>query len=186
MALDICKAFDRVWNADLLQKLVSYANSDQIFGFIFSLLSNRWLLMVLDGKSAHKYPVNGGIYADATVYSKCDQAYDLWQHLEFASEIESDLRDTADWARKWLVDFNTGKTQIVSFDRFINTGAYDVKMDESVLEEKSFFKMLGLTFFSKFDWGSYIISVAKTASKKIGVTICSMKFLSPEVALYFY
>ena len=59
-------------------------------------------------------------------------------------------------------------------------------MDESVLEEKSFFKMLGLTFFSKFDWGSYIISVAKTASKKIGVTICSMKFLSPEVALYFY
>ena len=96
MALDICKAFDRVWNADLLQKVVSYASSDQIFGFIFSLLSNRWLLMVLDGKSAHKYPVNGGIYADATVYSKCDQAYDLWQHLEFASEIESDLRDTAD------------------------------------------------------------------------------------------
>ena len=90
MARDICKAFDRVWNADLLQKLVSYANSDQIFGFIFSLLSNRWLLMVLDGKSSQKYPVNGAIYADATVYSKCDQAYDLWQHLEFASEIESD------------------------------------------------------------------------------------------------
>ena len=142
--------------------------------------------MVLDGKSSHKYPVNGGIYADATVYSKCNQVYDLWQHLEFASETESDLRDTADWARKWLVDFNTGKTQIVSFDRFINTGAYDVKMDESVLEEKSFFKMLGLTFFSKFGWQSYIISVARTASKKIGVTTCSMKFFSPEVALYLF
>ena len=46
--------------------------------------------------------------------------------------------------------------------------------------------MLGLTFSSKLDWGSYIISIAKTASKKIGTLICSMKFLSPEVALYLY
>ena len=46
--------------------------------------------------------------------------------------------------------------------------------------------MLGLTFFSKLDWGSYITSIAKTASRKIGALIQSMKFLSPEVALYFY
>ena len=59
-------------------------------------------------------------------------------------------------------------------------------MDRSVLEEKSSFKMLGLTFSSKLYWGSYIVSIAKTASKKIGVLIQSMKFLSPEVALYLY
>ena len=59
-----------------------------------------------------------------------------------------------DWGRKWLVDFNTGKTQLVLFDRSNNTGAIDVKMDGSVLEEKSFFKMLGLTLSSKLDWGS--------------------------------
>ena len=46
--------------------------------------------------------------------------------------------------------------------------------------------MLGLTFSSELDWGSYIISIAKTASKKIGALIRSMKFLSPEVALYLY
>ena len=56
-------------------------------------------------------------------------------------------------------------------------------MDGSVLEEKSFFKILGLTFFSKLDWD---ISIAKTASKKIGALICCMKFLFPEVALYLY
>ena len=44
--------------------------------------------------------------------------------------------------------------------------------------------MLGLTFSFKLDWGSYIISVAITVSKKIWVLITSMKFLSPEVALY--
>ena len=59
-------------------------------------------------------------------------------------------------------------------------------MDGSVLEEKSSFRMLGLTFSSKLDWGSYIISIAKTASKKIGSLICSMKFLSSEVTLYLY
>ena len=46
--------------------------------------------------------------------------------------------------------------------------------------------MLGLTLSSKLDWSSYIISIAKTASKKIGALIRSMKFLSPEVALYLY
>ena len=46
--------------------------------------------------------------------------------------------------------------------------------------------MLGLTFSSKLDWGSYIIYIAKIASKKIEDLICSMKFLSPEVALYLY
>ena len=47
-------------------------------------------------------------------------------------------------------------------------------------------KMLALTFSFKLDWGSYITSIAKTASKKIGALIRSMKFLSPEVALYLY
>ena len=54
------------------------------------------------------------------------------------------------------------------------------------LRKKSSFKMLGLTFSSKLDWDSYIISIAKTASKKIGALIHSIKFLSPEVALYLY
>ena len=168
--------------------------------------------MVLDEKSSQEYPVNAGvlqgsilsptlflqhindlrddvicdiaIYADDTaLYSKCDQASDLWQQLELTSEFEPDLRDTVDWGRKWLIDFNAGKIQLVSFDQSNNTGAIDVKIDESVLEEKTSFKMLGLTFSSKLDWGSYIISFAKTASKKIWALICSMKFLSPEVNL---
>ena len=62
----------------------------------------------------------------------------------------------------------------------------DVKMDGSVFEEKLSFKILGVTFSSKLDWGTYIISIAKTASKKIGALIHSMKFLSPEVALYLF
>ena len=215
VALDKSKALDRVWHAGLLHKLTSYGISGQIFSLISSFLSNRRLLVVLEEKSSQEYPVNAGvppgfnlgptlfllyindlpdnvicdiaIYAgDTTLYSKCVRASDLWQQLELASELESDLRDTVDWGKKWLVDFNAGKTQLVSFDQSNNNGSIDVKMGGSALEEKSSFKMLGLTFSSKLDWGSYIISIAKTASKKIGALIHSMKFLSPEVALYLY
>ena len=75
------------------------------------------------------------IYADeTTLYSKCDQAPDLWQQLKLASELESNLQDTVDQGRKWLVDFNARKTQLVSSDLSDNVGAIDVKMDQSVLE----------------------------------------------------
>ena len=102
--------------------------------------------MVLDGKSSQEYSVNAGvlqssvigptlfllysndlpddvicniaIYADdTTLYSKCYQASDLWQQLELTSELESDPHDTVEWGRNWLVDFNAGKTQLVSFGR---------------------------------------------------------------------
>ena len=72
------------------------------------------------------------------------------------------------------------------FDRPNKTGAIDVKIGVSVLDEKSSFKILGLTFSSKLDLGSYMISIVKSASKKIGVLIPSMNFLSPEVAMYLY
>ena len=126
VALDISKAFDRVWHAGLLHKLRSYGISGQIFSLISSFLSNRQLQAVLDGKSSQEYPVNAGvpqgsilcptlfllyindlpddfiyniaIYVDdTTLYSKCDKASDLWQQIELALELESDLRDTVDW-----------------------------------------------------------------------------------------
>ena len=60
----------------------------------------------------------------------------MCQQLELGSELESDLRDTVDWGRQWLVDFNAEKTQLVSFGRSKNTGAIDVQMDGSVPKEK--------------------------------------------------
>ena len=80
---------------------------------------------------------NIAIYTDdATLYSKCDQASDLKKQLELASKLESDVQDTVDWGRKFLVDLNAGTTQLVLFDWSKNTGTIDVKMDGSVLEEK--------------------------------------------------
>ena len=96
-----------------------------MFGLTSSSVSNRQLQVVVDGKSSQEYQVNAGVpqgtilgptlyllyihdlpddvicdiavYADdTTIYSKCDQASDVWQQLELASELESDLQDTVD------------------------------------------------------------------------------------------
>ena len=120
MTFDISRAFDKVWHGYLLHKLKSYGISGPIFGLIFFIFSNRWIQVVLDGNSSQEYPVNAGdpqdsilgptlfllyindipdnvIHAiatytdDTTLYSKCDWASDLWQQLELASELESDL-----------------------------------------------------------------------------------------------
>ena len=188
-ALDISKDFDRLWHAGLLHKLKLYGILSQIFDLISTFLSNRQLRVVLDGKSSQEYPANAGvpqgsilgptlfllyindlpdnvicniaIYADdSTLYSKCDQPSNLWQQLELASELESDLEDTVDWCKKWIVDFNAGKTQLVLFDLTNNNGSIDVKIDGSVPAEKLSFKILGLTFSFKLDWDSCIISIA--------------------------
>ena len=84
-------------------------------------------------KSSQEYPVNAGVSQgfilgptlfglfindlpdyiicdiainadDTALYSECDQVSDLWQQLELASELESDLRDSIDWDRKWFVE----------------------------------------------------------------------------------
>ena len=119
MGLNLSKVFDRVWHAGLLHKIKSYGISGQIFGLNSFFISNRWLQVVLDGKSSQEYPVIAGvtqgsifgptlfllyinelpdvlgdiaIYADdTTLYFKCDKASDLWQQLELASALESEL-----------------------------------------------------------------------------------------------
>ena len=45
--------------------------------------------------------------------SVCDQVSELWQQLELASELQSDLQDTVNWGKKYLLDFNAGNTQLV-------------------------------------------------------------------------
>ena len=72
------------------------------------------------------------------------------------------------------------------FDRSNNSGSIDVKMDGSILEEKSSLRCWILSIFSILDLGSYNVSINETASVKIEALIRSTKFLSPEVALFLY
>ena len=161
--------------------------------------------MVLDGKFSQEYPVNAGV-PQSSLLGPTRSCYTLMTFLTILSMLSMliILLSVLNGIRhlicgnnlNWLLNvnlnyetlwtFSAGKPQPVSFYRSHNNSSVDVKMDGSVFEEKSSFMTQGLTFSSKLDWCSYIISIAKTASKKIGALIRSMKFLSPDVALYLY
>ena len=55
-----------------------------------------------------------------------DQASDLWQQLELASALLSDLQDTVEFGPKWIVEFNAGKTELVLLDWSNNTDVINV------------------------------------------------------------
>ena len=76
------------------------------------------------------------------------------------------LRDSVEWNRKSIVAFSALKIQLALFDQSNNSGGVGVKMGGFVLEEKSSFKMLGIFFSSKLDWGSHIISIPKRHLQK--------------------
>ena len=111
--------------------------------------------MLLDGNSSQGYPLNTGVRQgsipgptlfllylndlpddvicdiaintyDTTLYSKCDQASNLWQQLKLAFELECDAQGTVEWGMKWLVDFSAGKTQLVSFK--LGWGSYIISI----------------------------------------------------------
>ena len=142
-ALDISKAFDRVWHAGLLYKLKSYKISDQLFGLIWSFLRSRWLEMVLNHKSSQEYPINAGVPLSihgplllhftlfqyisdlpdnvfCNIAVLCQWYYSLlkvWPGIWFVATTRIGFR-TWIWPTKHCrlrqgFDFNTGKAQLV-------------------------------------------------------------------------
>ena len=81
---------------------------------------------------------------------------DLWQQLELSTELETDIPDTVFCVRQCLVDFSDRKIQVVSY-HCLNKFFANVKIDGFVLDQKSSFKMMGLSFSSKLDWGLYCL-----------------------------
>ena len=61
VALDISKAFDRVWHKALLTKLPAYGLTPSFCKLISSFLSNRFISVVVDGATSASFPVSSGV-----------------------------------------------------------------------------------------------------------------------------
>ena len=111
-------------NLNLMEFQVRYLALFPLF------LSNRWLRVVLDWKYSQEYPDNPGVPQgsilgpmlvvlcfhglpdyiicntavcadDTTLSSKCDEVSDLWQQLELASELQSDILSVLETWKTW-------------------------------------------------------------------------------------
>ena len=148
------------------------------FGCLSSFEKSTLLLLYINDLPDDIFQ-NFAIYGDdATLYSKCDQASDMWQQLELASELESDLQDCVDCGRKCLL-----VSMLERLSLFCSTGLTTLvllmrKWMGLFFRKKTSFEISKLSFSSGMNWGSYIISVTKFAFKKIGASIRSINVVS--------
>ena len=215
VALDISKAFDKVWHRGLLLKLSRNGISGNVLGIIESFLSNRSLNVVINGQKSKAHNINAGVpqgsllgptlfllfindlpnhiikslvsvYADdTTLYSHTSKIHD---EESLASDLSSDLENIQNWGKEWLVTFNASKTKLLSFHHHRNPpDLSSVKMSETTLSEASSFdRLLGLKITPDLKWNEYIGEVAKVAGKMVGSLFRSRRYLSPASILYLY
>ena len=214
VALDISKAFDKVWHAGLIHKLCGYGINGHLLDLIRSFLSNRQLKVVLDGQESACYSINAGvpqgsvlgpilfllfindlpddllsliaIYADDTTVYDCQEETDAFSMLDQARCLESDLRDIVEWGKKWLVTFNAGKTKLLSVSKCHRATPFSIAMNGEDLPENNSFRLLGLTFSKSLTWNEYVEAIAKAAAQKVGSLYRARAYLTPECILYLY
>ena len=214
VALDISKAFDKVWHAGLIHKLCGYGINGHLLDLIRSFLSNRQLKVVLDGQESACYSINAGvpqgsvlgpilfllfindlpddllsqiaIYADDTTVYDCQEETDAFSMLDQARCLESDLHDIVEWGKKWLVTFNAGKTKLLSVSKCHRATPFSIPMNGKDLPENNSFRLLGLTFSNSLTWNEYVEAIAKSAAQKVGSLYRARAYLTPECILYLY
>jgi len=215
IALDISKAFDKVWHAGLIRKLEGYGVCGRVLRIISSFLSDRKLKVVLDGQSSSLFSINAGvpqgsvlgptlflifindlpddklseiaIYADdTTLYSCLGKSGDLFEAVELAGQLQRDLGDITEWGDKWLVSFNSSKTKLLSINRYHHPSLCKIEMGKSELTENDSIRLLGITLTNRLCFNSYIESIAKSAAMKVGSLLRARGYLTPETILYLY
>ena len=152
VALDISKAFDKVWHQGLLQKLTSYGIVGKLHKLLSSFLEGRRISVVLDGQRSSTKHVNAGVpqgsvlgptlfllyindlpdsivsklvmYADdATLFNSVERPKSSSQQRQHLYDVlNKDLETVSEWGSKWLVSFNPSKTQGILHSRLKEDG----------------------------------------------------------------
>ena len=214
VALDISKAFDKVWHKGLLLKLACYGISGNVLAVIESFLSNRSLQVVVSGQTSDAHKINAGVpqgsllgptlflifindlpldivsslnmYADdTTVYGQTSKTC---SDTVLAANLTSDLEHVVKWGKSWLVSFNSSKTKLLSFHHHKGSPSFPpVQMAETTLNEAPCLdRLLGLKFTPDLKWNSYILSVAKETGMMVGSFFRTRNFLTPAAIHYLY
>lgn len=216
VALDISKAFDKVWHKGLLHKLRAYGIGGDLLQLLSSFLRNRQISVVLDGQKSQTRLVNAGVpqgsvigptlfllyindlpdnivsklvmYADdTTLFNSLDKPRDQLQKQQMRETLNRDLQTVHEWGQQWLVSFNSSKTKSMRHTRSRDAShQVGLQMCGTVLDEQESISLLGLTVCRDLSWKKYLQSVCKQASQRVGCLYRARRFLQPEVVLHLY
>ncbi|MCG8111690.1 MAG: reverse transcriptase family protein, partial [Candidatus Thiodiazotropha taylori] len=184
---DISKAFDRVWHRGLLHKLSSIGCSNSVVRWFLSYLSGRKQRVVINGQASEWATIRAGvpqgsilgpllfliyindividIGANIRLFADDTSLYFVVDSPQNAVNIlNNDLSTISEWAKTWLVSFNTSKTVSMVISRKVNPVQHPpLTMNGSILSETSSHKHLGITLSNSCTWSEHIEYIAKKA-----------------------
>ena len=85
-----------------------------------------------------------------------------------SSTINSDLQSISEWGTRYLVKFNTSKTQLLTISLSNTPSNYPIIFEDSKIPPLNSVNILGLQISSSLSWRDHIVQIAKSASKKLG------------------
>jgi len=195
ITLDISKAFDRVWHAGLIAKLPSFGIGGRLLNFVSDFLSGRTQSVVLDGQSSNNLSINAGVpqgsvlgptlfllfiddmrmnldnnlhlFADdATLHAQINDSLDAQTTCD---SLQADLHKIEEWSKRWCVSFNPSKCESFVLSRKRQPFNPCLNFCGARLSNVTSIKLLGITFTSDLNWNTHIQSIAKRASRILGM-----------------
>ena len=191
VALDISKAFDRVWHKALLAKLPAFGFTPSFCKLISSFLSNRFISVVVDGATSASFPVSSGVpqgsvlsptlfllfindllHATASDVHSFANDSNLHKSSSFqcqpfsnarSQSIISDLQSISEWGTRNLVKFNTSKAQLLTISLSNTPSNYPIIFDDNETPPLNAINILGLQISSSLSWRGHIVQIAKSA-----------------------
>ena len=210
--LDLSKAFDTLNHAILIRKLQSYGIRGQALSWFKDYLSNRKQYVTFNGTDSCLLAISCGVPQGSSlgpllfllyVNDICN-ASPLLSFILFADDtnifcshsnlqtlintLNSELPKVSQWLKCNKLSLNINKTHFIHFKHHnvhLAATPLNIKIDDSLLEQKQNSKFLGVIIDENLTWNPHIRNITSHISKGVGI-ISRLKFTLPLNTLFCY
>ena len=211
IALDIKKAFDRVWHNGLMEKLIFW-HPRGLHCWIASFLSDRQQSVVLDGSTSSAKPISAGVPQESILGPILFLMFinDWASHLEndihlfaddstlhiaikntsdriiCAERLQCDLNKIEVWADSWCVTFNASKTEEMIISRKRSQNHPPLHFMNKKFQLTDSITLLGVTITKTLSWSQHITCIAKKTAKYLYILGRSINLLHHQACITIY